>query len=152
MDDGQMRLDEAPNYGERFDGSDYVPDLDDERLTTQLARVYRATRDHEWHTILDIKQRTGIVLDASVAKHLRHLRYERFGAYEVEKRRVGDAHNGVWEYRVGRKGSGHPRALRRISEPVLVTMVGPEVVAVRDAEGRRLDFEIGRRVDGGDDG
>lgn len=93
-----------PNYGQRFDGSDYVPALDDERLTTQLALVYRATCDHEWHTIEEIKQITGIVYDASVSKHLRHLRYKRFGNYLVEKRRV--TLNGLWEYRVGEKDSG----------------------------------------------
>lgn len=97
-----------PNYGEHFDGDVYVPEIDDVRLTGQLQKVYECMKDGRWRTLVEICEITGIILDASVSKQLRHLRYERFGSYFVDLRRVGDAKNGLWEYRVGPKGSGVP--------------------------------------------
>lgn len=97
----------SPNTGPDFSGTEYDRELDCARLTGQLLAVHEAMADHEWRTIPEIQAITGIRLDGSVSKQLRHLRYERFGAYEVEKRRVTET--GLWEYRVGEKGSGRPR-------------------------------------------
>jgi|GEM_PF-5838863 len=96
-----------PNYGPDFDGSDYSHALDHGRLTGQLRDVYEAMKDGEWRTLPEIRALTGLAFDASVSKHLRHLRYEKFGAYLVEKRRVDE--HGLWEYRVGAKGAGTPQ-------------------------------------------
>jgi hypothetical protein len=104
-------LDALPGPDEaRFDGSDYEPEHDDARLSGQLRAVYEATRDHRWRTVKEIQAATGIRLDATVAKMLRNLRLERFGAFAVEKRRRGAAEGGVWEYRVGAKGSAGVRS------------------------------------------
>jgi hypothetical protein len=98
----------GPTIGPDFDGEVYESDLDRERLTGQLLKVYEVMRDHEWRTIAEIQALTGIRLDGSISKQLRHLRYERFGAYLVEKRRRGPAGVGVWEYRVGERGAHVP--------------------------------------------
>ena len=37
---------------------------------------------------------------ASISAQLRHLRKEKFGSYNIEKRPRGDRSNGLWEYRL----------------------------------------------------
>jgi len=90
----------------RFDGVTISPELDNERLGTQLARVKALMLDHQWRTLGEIK--AGIeeraphlhgASEAAVSARLRDLRKARFGGYVVERRRcrlVG----GLWEYRV----------------------------------------------------
>ncbi len=83
-----------------FDGSDYDRENDHSRLAGQLGKVFDVMKDGEWHTIGEVQQITGIRYDGSVSKHFRHLRYERFGGFDVVKRRCGDASRGLWEYRM----------------------------------------------------
>jgi hypothetical protein len=80
----------------RFDGSDYVPERDDARLTGQLLRVWECVKDGEWRTLSRISTITGDP-EASISAQLRHLRKSRFGGFEVEKRYIN---NGLYEYRV----------------------------------------------------
>lgn len=98
--------DQLPNLA-RFDGSDYEPELDDERLTGQILRVYETLRDHPWSTVAEIARMTHDP-PQSVAAQVQHLRKERFGAYPVHKRRRGNVGN-YWEYFVGKKGDGIPQ-------------------------------------------
>jgi hypothetical protein len=82
-----------------FDGSDYVPELDDRRLTGQILRIFDLMRDGEWRTLSDIESATGDP-QSSISAQLRHLRKERFGGHTVNKRRQGDRSNGLFEYQL----------------------------------------------------
>jgi hypothetical protein len=85
-----------------FDGADYDPKLDKERLTGQIRRVYDAMKDGRWRTVEQIVDMTGDPAN-SVQAQLRNLRKERFGSYLVERRRV--TASGLYEFRVGEKGA-----------------------------------------------
>ena len=80
----------------RFDGDDYVPPRDDPRLTSQHQRLRALMQDGEWRSLGEIAQQTGDP-EASMSAQLRHLRKERFGGHEVERRPEG---GGLYYYRV----------------------------------------------------
>lgn len=94
----------------RFNGSDYDPERDDERLRGQILRIFEAMSDGKWRTIDEIEAITGDP-KISIQSQLRHLRKERFGAYHVPKRRRGGEESNLWEYRVGAKGEHVPPAV-----------------------------------------
>lgn len=79
-----------------FNGPDYVPERDNERLTGQIKRVKDLMADAEWRTLQQIADTTGDP-PASVSAQLRHLRKRRFGSHVVEKQHLGD---GLYEYRL----------------------------------------------------
>ncbi len=81
----------------RFDGPAYVPALDQQRLTGQLLTIYTLMRDGQWRTLHEIAAATGAP-ESSVSAQLRHLRKKRFGAYDVQRRRVSAS--GLHEYRL----------------------------------------------------
>jgi len=85
-----------------FNGPDYVPEFDHERLTGQIRRVYRLMRDGVWRTLDEISASTGDP-QASVSAQLRHLRKERFGGHVIEKRARGERVHGLYEYRMKTK-------------------------------------------------
>jgi hypothetical protein len=85
--------------GAHFNGPDYIPSLDHERLTGQILRIYGLMKDGEWRTLGEIEEVTDDP-QASISAQLRHLRKERFGGYVVEKRRRGDEASGLYEYRL----------------------------------------------------
>lgn len=80
----------------RFDGSDYVPERDDERLTTQYDRIFSLMSDGQWRTLAQISDRTGDP-EASVSAQLRHMRKSRFGGHQIQKEYVG---RGLYDYRL----------------------------------------------------
>lgn len=80
----------------RFNGADYVPERDDERLGKQLERVFWAMLDEQWHTLGAVARMTGDP-EASISAQLRHLRKPRFGGHKVERRYKGD---GLYEYKL----------------------------------------------------
>jgi DNA-binding transcriptional regulator GbsR (MarR family) len=80
-----------------FDGPEYVPKLDQERLSGQLLRIYDLMMDGEWRTLSEIADVTKDH-EASISAQLRHLRKERFGSHVVQKRRRGDRSKGLFEY------------------------------------------------------
>ena len=80
----------------RFDGEDYVPPRDNPRLTSQHQRLRSLMQDGEWRTLREIARQTGDP-EASMSAQLRHLRKERFGGHQVERRHEG---GGLYEYRV----------------------------------------------------
>jgi hypothetical protein len=95
--EGQARMDAARAV--RFDGETFIPELDGERLTGQLDRVWGVMKDGAWWTLEEIS----VVVQAptaSVSARLRDLRKERFGGWTVERRRRGLASAGIFEYRV----------------------------------------------------
>jgi hypothetical protein len=80
----------------RFNGADYTPERDNERLGKQLDRVVWAMEDGQWHTLSAVALMTGDP-EASVSAQLRHLRKPRFGGHTVERRY---ASNGLYEYKL----------------------------------------------------
>ena len=79
------------------DGDTFADD-DRERLNRQARRVYRVMLDNRWHTLGEIGELTGDP-EQSVSARLRDLRKARFGAHEIERRRVVGI-PGLWEYRM----------------------------------------------------
>ena len=94
----QFEIDFNPPPQDRFDGSDYVPERDDERLRGQQLEIWELMRDGRWRTLGNISKTLGIP-EASVSAQLRHLRKARFGSYTVDKEHQG---NGLYQYRVTR--------------------------------------------------
>lgn len=95
MDDPQLDIFKHAT----FDGSDYDPTLDDERLTGQIKRVWDCMKDGRWRTLEEIATATGDP-QASISAQLRHLRKERFGSHTVNKRRRGEPTQGLFEYQL----------------------------------------------------
>ncbi len=82
-----------------FEGSDYVRELDRVRLTGQILRIFNFMAPGEWRTLREIESKTGDP-QASISAQLRHLRKDRWGGHQVEKRRRGDEHQGLFEYKL----------------------------------------------------
>jgi hypothetical protein len=72
----------------KFNGPDYDPQLDNERLSQQHARIRDLMLDARWRTLSEIAYATGYST-ASISAQLRHLRKPRFGGYTVEKQSIG---------------------------------------------------------------
>jgi Fic family protein len=83
----------------RFNGSDYVPELDNARLTGQLLRIFNCMKDKKYRTLGEIEKITGDP-QSSISAQLRHLRKERFGSHVVNKRPRGNRENGLFEYQL----------------------------------------------------
>lgn len=90
-----------------FQGSDYERQHDLVRLTNQLERIKALMSDHQWRTLREIEDVTGDN-GASISSQLKNLRKKPQGAYTVEKRIRGDRRDGLWEYRVGERGTHTP--------------------------------------------
>lgn len=82
-----------------FNGSDYVPRYDQERLTGQIRRIFDVMADGRWRTVRQIEDLTGDP-GSSISAQLRNLRKARFGGHTVEKQIRGDRERGLYEYRV----------------------------------------------------
>src|SRR5262245_51604573 len=96
-----------------FDGSTYEPLFDGTRLKTLLARVRHllSANAGRWFTIKGIQSHCGGT-PASVSARIRDLRKPKFGQFHIERRRVGDPRDGLWEYRiVGKAGDGCPEVV-----------------------------------------
>lgn len=86
----------APLPAAHFDGETYEPELDFTRLTTLLARTYRALQNGEWWTLEELARETG-GSESSVSARIRDLRKRKFGAFTVERERV---EGGLHQYRL----------------------------------------------------
>lgn len=91
-----VKVMEEPDFDAHFNGDDYQPERDKERLRGQILRVWSEIKDGRWRTLRSIADATGDP-EASVSAQLRHLRKPRFGSNEIEKRYV---RNGLYEYRL----------------------------------------------------
>lgn len=80
----------------RFNGADYDPARDDDRLGEQLRRIFRLMADGKARTLGEIEEITGDP-QPSISAQLRHLRKDRFGAHEVERKYCGE---GLYTYRL----------------------------------------------------
>lgn len=85
-----MDLNKEPD----FDGADYQPDRDKQRLTTGQHKVRMYMENAGWKTIMQISEALDMY-PPSVSADLRNLRKERFGGRTVDRRYV---RNGVYEY------------------------------------------------------
>ena len=84
--------------GADFDGQTYSHTLDHKRLTGQLKRVYDVMSDGNWHRLPEIAHRAQ-GSEASCSARIRDLRKEKFGGFEVERRRH-ETQKGVFLYRL----------------------------------------------------
>jgi len=82
-----------------FNGPDYNPLLDKERLSKQIGRIFTFMKDQEWKTLSEIAISTNDP-EASISAQLRHLRKKRFGNHTVNKRRRGNPKQGLFEYQL----------------------------------------------------
>ena len=82
--------------GAKFDGADYNPALDDNRINKQLGRVWQALSSGQWMTLDELETATNDP-QASISAQLRHLRKERFGSHDIQRQRRT---TGTWEYRL----------------------------------------------------
>ena len=80
-----------------FDGETYDEELDGERMTTQLELVREIMSDQGWHRILEVANRVDCS-ESGAAARIRDLRKEKFGAWNIVRRRVAHG-NGLHEYR-----------------------------------------------------
>lgn len=81
-----------------FDGSTFEPEHDQARLAGQLERVKSYMLIGGWNTLAEIQRHAG-GSEAGISARLRDLRKPRFGAYNVERRRV---EGGLFEYRIAK--------------------------------------------------
>lgn len=90
-----------------FGGTTYLPELDRERLTTALGRVYVLMLDGNWRTLRQIACLVGCS-EAGASARLRDLRKERIREQYpndgIDSRREK---NGLWLYRM-RKPTPRP--------------------------------------------
>jgi hypothetical protein len=85
------------NYtGAHFDGATYNPSLDHIRLTGQLKRVYDVMSDGCWRS-LQVLAYKAQAPEGSCSARLRDLRKDKFGAFQVDKKRLND---GLWLYQL----------------------------------------------------
>lgn len=102
----------------RFNGPEYDPVFDKERLTKQIGRVYQCMIDGEWRTLREIAESTGDP-ESSVSAQLRHLRKPKFGAYHVFRKPRGDRGNGLYEYRLEARDRNLEPQKELLSEEIL---------------------------------
>ena len=82
-----------------FDGPDYDPKFDKDRLTGQIQRVFDLMQDGRWRTLSEIEEMSRDP-QASISAQLRHLRKKRFGSHTVNKRPRGERETGLFEYQL----------------------------------------------------
>ncbi len=87
-----------------FSGAEYVPDWDEKRLKSGLGKIFFIMRDGKYRTLDEIEKELKIVDEnsrtgqASISAQLRNLKKKDFGEHILNKRRVGDERNGLFEY------------------------------------------------------
>ena len=86
----------AKKHEPHFNGPEYVPERDWERLTTQVGRVFHCMKDRQWRTLRDIASETNDP-EASISAQLRHLRKQRFGSHTVNRKHMG---SGLYKYQL----------------------------------------------------
>lgn len=82
-----------------FNGPEYDPEQDEERLRNQYRRIFNLMKDRQWRTYKEIKRTTGDP-ESSISAQLRHMRKKRFGSHTVNRRARGDRSDGLFEYQL----------------------------------------------------
>lgn len=96
MTEAQQDLFGEKPFEPHFNGDDYKPERDWERLDKQIGRVFNCMKDGRWRTLNEIHEATRDP-HASISAQLRHLRKDRFGGHQVEKEYI---ENGLYKYRL----------------------------------------------------
>jgi hypothetical protein len=91
----QAPLFDRYNAAPAFSGATFDQELDEARLTSQLARVRKLMSDGRWRTLAHIAQLVR-GSEAGVSARLRQLRSL---GHQVDRQRRGDPKKGVWIYR-----------------------------------------------------
>ena len=89
----------------KFDGAEYVPGVDDKRLTGQILRVFECMKDGKWRTLSEIRTAIHGTFfkadgEASISAQIRNLKKQKWGGHVIERRPRGDRERGLWEYRI----------------------------------------------------
>jgi hypothetical protein len=79
-----------------YNGVEYLPARDKERLDKQQTVIKQLMSDGKYRTIFAIAAVTGFP-ETSISAQLRHLRKARFGSYTVNRRHIT---RGLFEYQV----------------------------------------------------
>lgn len=82
-----------------FNGSDYVSELDRDRLSSQTKRIFHLMKDKKFRTLKEIEEITGDP-QSSISAQLRHLRKGRFGSHTINKQRRSPSTSGIFEYQL----------------------------------------------------
>ena len=82
---------------DEFDGNTYEPELDRDRLSTQLIAVKKLMSDGRWRTLDDIACLVAGSVP-SISARLRDLRKAKYGFHTVDRRRIHSS--GRFEYRL----------------------------------------------------
>jgi biotin operon repressor len=91
-----LELQRSRTMGPAFDA-----EIDGPAILDQHGRIRAYMLSVEWRALHEISEALGYP-ESSVSAQLRHLRKQRFGGYDVEKRRRDSER--VWEYRVRKPG------------------------------------------------
>ncbi len=99
--DKPLPLFDTPHFG----GKTYDPELDGDRLSTALGKVYRLMSDGRWRTLREISAAVGCS-EAGASARLRDLRKKRIaqlypnGGVERKRQKGAAACKGLWVYRM----------------------------------------------------
>jgi hypothetical protein len=93
---GQKDLfnDAPPAREPHYNGPEYKPERDFDRLAGQTKRVFNLMKDGKARTLEQIASLTGDPV-ASISAQLRHLRKERFGKHTIGRAHLG---GGLYNY------------------------------------------------------
>lgn len=64
---------------------------------TRTSAVLKAMTDGRWHTLAELRKKTGYP-EASISAQLRDFRKPQFGGFTILKRFIGDAYCHTFEY------------------------------------------------------
>ena len=92
IDEGDVEIEGQPKGA--FKGTTYVPELDFDRLSNNLQRVYATLKDGVWHSATALR----LVGGTEALRRVRDLRGDAWGPLRIESRRVDSG--GLWEYRL----------------------------------------------------
>ena len=71
-----------------FDGSDYIPQRDNDRLSKQSDKIFNLMKDGVYRTLSQISDMTKEP-PSSISAQLRHFRKPRFGSHTLNKKYLG---------------------------------------------------------------
>lgn len=83
----------------RFNGAEYVPEQDNERLCKQHENIFNLMKDGKWRTLKEIATLLHYP-ESSISAQLRHMRKPRFGSHTVNRRSKGERTRGLFEYQL----------------------------------------------------
>ena len=88
--------DQHPSLLPKYVGETYAKHLDETRLDTQIAKVYRMMKRSSW-TSLAVLSTQCDCSEASVSARLRDLRKPQWGGHDIDKKRM---EGGLWAYKM----------------------------------------------------